>query len=65
MDPDAAAERLRRIGCDVLVGAEIILGHSQYGKTDIIATRGNSIAVVECKFINGTNAICKKSKIKQ
>jgi len=58
------ASKLRRRGFQVRIGAEVVPGHSQYGKTDIIATKGNIIYCVECKFINRTNPTKKRKKVK-
>ena len=58
------ANELRKKGYAVDVGVEIVPGKSQYGKTDVLAFKGNTICAIECKFINSTNATKKRKKVK-
>tara|TARA_B110000858_G_C17502922_1_gene336826 strand:+ start:163 stop:543 length:381 start_codon:yes stop_codon:yes gene_type:complete len=51
-------------GFDVMMDREVKPGHSQYGKSDIIAFKDQTIYVIECKYINRTNATKKRKKVK-
>ena len=58
------AAALRGKGYAVQIGTEVVPGHSQYGKTDIIARKNKVICAIECKFINRTNPTKKRKKVK-
>lgn len=58
------ARCLRGKGYCVELGLEIVRGKSQYGRTDVIAKKGNVICAIECKYINSTNATKKRKKVK-
>lgn len=59
------AKRFRKLGFDVVLDKEVIDGRSQFGKTDLIAEKGNVICEIECKYINKTNATKKRKKVRE
>jgi hypothetical protein len=61
---DECARCLRGKGYCVDLGLEVVRGKSQYGRTDVIAKKGNVICAIECKYINRTNATKKRKKVK-
>ena len=56
------ATYLRNQGFEVFVEKEVVEGHSQYGRSDIIARRNNIIYAVECKFVRGDPARLRRVK---
>lgn len=61
---EKCSKYLKTLGFHVLMDREVKRGHSQYGKTDIIAFKDETIYVIECKYINNTNATKKRKKVK-
>lgn len=61
----ACAKKLRELGFKVATEVEVVPGQSQYGKSDIIACKGDMMYVVECKYINRTNPTKKRKKVKE
>lgn len=59
------AKRFRKLGFHVVLDKEVIHGHSQFGKSDLIAEKGNVICEIECKYINKTNATKKRKKVRE
>ena len=51
---DKCSQRLKRLGYDVYLDMEVVDGKSHYGKTDIIALKGETIYAIEAK--HATNA---------
>ena len=56
------ATYLRNQGFEVFVEKEVVEGHSQYGRSDIIARRNDIIYAVECKFVRGDPARLRRVK---
>ena len=56
-------QHLEFLNFEVHVGLEVIPGHSNYGRSDIIARTGQTIYAIECKFINENNASRKRNKV--
>ena len=61
---EKCSEYFKTLGFDVMTDKEVVPGKSQYGKTDIIAFKDQTIYAIECKYINRTNATKKRKKVK-
>ena len=61
---EKCSEYFRTLGFDVMNDKEVVPGKSQYGRTDIIAFKEQTIYAIECKYINRTNATRKRKKVK-
>lgn len=57
-------QHLEFLDFEVHVGLEVHPGHSNYGKTDIIARCGQTIYSIECKFINKSKPTRKRKKVR-
>lgn len=58
------ADYFKSLGFDVMMDKEVVSGQTQYGKTDVIAFKDQTIYAIECKYINRTNATKKRKKVK-
>jgi len=52
-------------GFKIMLNKDVVEGHCQFGKTDIIAVRNNLIYHIEVKVINRTNTTRKRKKVKE
>ena len=61
---DRAVSCLRRKRCTVYTDWEVVRGKTQFGVGDVMGIRNQEILVVECKFVNRTNATKKRKKVR-